>query len=55
MALIKTDEQRELQELNEVEKRIEKRARRERIHHLLIGGLAVLAIGAYFLGRNCNK
>ena len=51
MALIKTEEQREIDMLQNVEKNLERRERRERIHHLLIAGLGLLSLGAYFVGH----
>lgn len=51
MALIKTEEQREIDMLQNVEKHLERRERRERIHHLLIAGLGLLSLGAYFVGH----
>lgn len=55
MALIKNEEQREVATLQELEQRIEKRAHRERIHHLLICGLAILSVVAFISGHCCGK
>lgn len=43
MSLIKSESKRELETLEMIEKSIR---RRERIHHLLIAGLATLLVGA---------
>ncbi len=51
MALIKTEEEREIASLQKIQKQIEKRERRERIHHLLIGGLSVLSVVAFMAGH----
>lgn len=57
MALIKTREQREVEMLQKVERELERREKRERIHKLLIGGLALMTIGTFiggmFSGRHC--
>ncbi len=59
MALIKTEEEREVATLQALQKQIEKRSRRERVHHLLIGGLSVLSAVAFFaghsVGHHCAK
>lgn len=59
MALIKTEEQREVEMLQNVEKHLEKRERRERIHHILIAGLSLLSLaafaGGHLTGRACSK
>lgn len=54
MALIKSEEQKEIQQLQEIERRIARRERREKIHHLLIAGLGLLTVGAFFTGR-CGR
>ena len=51
MELIKNESQREIELLDKVEKRIERRARRERLHRILIAGLGVLAIAAFVGGH----
>ena len=51
MALIKSEEARELQALQNVEKLIERRERRERIHHLLIAGLGALLAVSVITGH----
>ena len=43
MALFKNEEQREVEVLNKIEKRIERREKRERLYKIIIGGLAVVA------------
>lgn len=43
MALLKSTDAKEIAELQKIEKRIR---RRERIHHLLIGGLSVLLLAS---------
>lgn len=53
MALIKSEEAREIQALQKVEKQLEHRERRERIHHILIGGLTVLLAVALATGHFC--
>lgn len=59
MALIKTSEEREIAMLQKVEHELERRERRERIHHILIAGLALLSIaafvGGHLTGRKCTK
>lgn len=55
MALIKNEEEREVATLQKLEKKIEKRAHRERIHHLLIGGLSILTIVAFISGHCCGQ
>lgn len=59
MALINHNEHKELEELQKVEARIRRGERRERIHRLLIGGLALLTVAAFFTGHctagHCRK
>lgn len=59
MALIKTQEEREILMLKKVEQDLERRERRERIHHILIGGLALMVmaafVGGHVTGRKCGK
>lgn len=59
MALIKTQEQREIDMLQKVEHDLARRERRERIHHILIAGLALMSMaafaGGHICGRKCNK
>lgn len=59
MALEKNEEQREIEMLRTMEQRLERREKRERIHHLLIGGLALLSvaafIGGHITGHNCKR
>lgn len=54
MALIKTQEQREVEMLEKVVAMIQHHERKERLHHIIMGGLAALAVGAFFLGH-CTK
>ncbi len=51
MALIKNQEAREIQELQNVEARIRRTERRERIHHILIAGLGVLLVASVLTGH----
>lgn len=51
MALIKNEEARELAALQKVEKLIERRERRERIHHILIAGLGALLAVSVITGH----
>ena len=53
MALIKNEATRELQDLQRVEKLIERRETRERIHHILIAGLGALLV-ASVIGHVCE-
>ena len=59
MALIKTQEEREISLLKKVEQDLVRRERRERIHHVLIAGLAILSITAFVggpvFGRKCKS
>lgn len=59
MALIKTQEQREVEMLQKVEKELEHRERRERIHHMLIAGLGAMVlaafVGGHVSGRHCAR
>ncbi len=59
MALIKTQEQREVEMLQKVQSDLEHRERRERIHHILIAGLGALVlaafVGGHVSGRNCSR
>lgn len=59
MALIKTQDEREITLLKKVEQDLERRERRERIHHVLIAGLAMLSIaafvGGHITGRKCKS
>lgn len=51
MELLKNNEQREIEMLNKVEERIERRERREKLHRILIVGLGLLAVAAFFGGH----
>ncbi len=51
MKLIENEEQREIEMLQKIENRIARRERREKIHRILIAGLGMLAVGAFFAGR----
>ncbi|MBO4995666.1 MAG: hypothetical protein J6C78_06830 [Muribaculaceae bacterium] len=51
MALIKSENQREIDSLKKIEAHIERRERRERIYHVLIGGLGFLAVASYVTGH----
>lgn len=51
MALIKTPEERELSAIQKVEKEMQHHIRMERIHHIIMGALGALAVGAFFAGR----
>lgn len=59
MPLIKTQEEREIAMLKKVEQDLERRERRERIHHILIAGLAIMTlaafVGGHLTGRKCAK
>lgn len=55
MALIKTAEARELQDLQKVETLIKHRQRRERIHHIIIGALSVLLAASIVTGHCCTR
>ncbi len=57
MALIKTQEAREIEELQHVEERIRRSERRERIHHILIAGLGILLAASVITGHigSCCK
>lgn len=54
MALIKTDETRELADLKKVEDLIKRRERRERIHHIIIAALGALLVTSVFTGHVCH-
>lgn len=54
MAIIKSEEAREVEALQKVERQLERRERRERIHHIVIGSLAVLLAVAIATGH-CTK
>lgn len=54
MALIKTDETRELADLKKVEDLIKRRERRERIHHIVIAALGALLVTSVFTGHVCR-
>lgn len=55
MAILKTEEQKEVAMLQNIEKRLERRERRERIHHILIAGLGILSIAAFIAGHATAK
>ena len=55
MALIKTDEARELQDLQKVETLIKRRQRRERCPHIIIGALGVLLVASVITGHCCGR
>lgn len=55
MAIIKNQAEREINELQKVEARIRRSERRERIHRIIIAGLAVVAAVAVFTGHYCPK
>lgn len=55
MAKIKTQEEREIAELRQVEERIRHSERRERIHHVLIAGLGILLVASLLTGHLCPK
>lgn len=59
MEIFKNEEQRELEMLGKLEQRIERREHRERIHRILIAGLALLAVAAFIgghaAGHHCKK
>lgn len=52
MALIKSENEKELELVDKLQKKLEKREKCERIHRILICSLAVLAIGAFFIGHS---
>lgn len=54
MALLKNEEARELQVLRELEKQLERKEKRDRIHHILIAALALFSVAAFFAGH-CTK
>lgn len=51
MAIIKNHERRELTALEKVEKEMRHHIRMEHIHHIVMGALGALAVGAFFTGR----
>ncbi len=51
MAPIKSEEAREVEALQKVEKQLERRERRERINHIIIGGLVILLAAAIATGH----
>ena len=51
MTPVKNEQRRELEMLRAMEQRIVRREKRERVHHLLIGGLALLSVAAFFAGH----
>lgn len=51
MALIKSSTQREIETLVQLEKQLERREKRERVCHFIIGGLAFLAMASYVAGH----
>lgn len=53
--IIPTAEEREVEMLEKVEKEIRRHEKRERIHHIIMGGLALLAVGAFFTGHCTGK
>lgn len=55
MALFKNEEQREVEVLNKIEKRIERREKRERLYKIIIGGMAVVAAAAFFIGGHTGS
>lgn len=55
MAIIKNQEEREVAMLEKVEKEIRSHERRERIHHMIMGGLTLLAVATYFAGHCAGK
>ncbi len=55
MEIIKNEEQREIDLLEKVEKRIARRERRERLHRILIAGLGVLTIAAFLGGHATGR
>lgn len=54
MALLKNEEAREIQVLHDLEKQLERKEKRERIHHILICVLALFSVAAFFAGH-CTK
>lgn len=54
MALIKNEEEREIAMLENLEHRIQRREKRERIHRLLICGLGLLSVAAFFTGHSMH-
>lgn len=51
MALLKNEEQREIAMLENVEHHIQRREKRERIHKMLMLGLGILSVAAFFTGH----
>lgn len=55
MAIIKTHEERELSAIQKVEKEMQRHIRMERLHHVIMGALGALAVGAFFAGRSLRR
>ena len=53
--LIPTVDDREIAMLEKVEHEIRRHERREHIHHAIMGGLGLLAVAAYFVGRRHRR
>lgn len=57
MAIFKSEEAREVEALAKVEQTIERREKRERIHHIIIGVLGALLVTSVVTGHilPCTK
>ena len=55
MALLKTEEAREIQVLKDLEKQLVRKERRERNSHIIICALALFSVGAFIAGHYTKK
>lgn len=59
MSLLRTETQREVEMLQNVEEHLERHRHREHVHHVLFAGLAFLGmatfIGCHIFGHRCLK
>ncbi len=53
--IFKSEEAREIDALEQIEKRIERRERRERLHHIIIAGLSILLAASLVGHVTCRR
>ncbi len=55
MTLFKNENQREIETLQKIEARIERREKRERAYKIIIAGMGLLTLLAYMSGHLCGS
>ncbi len=55
MAILKNENQREIEVLDRLEKQLLKREKRERLLHILVAGLSLFSVAAFIAGHYYSK